>query len=283
LAIVSSAAPRNRIFNKTWRITSPCGSGLILAQQLWRTVVTGNTGTTRGIQIGNLGATLAGTTNTFNSNLSGTAQWSVSRISNSGGVVWHQSFAGPRYPGNSQTASGVVSFFVDSADNVFVYGSIPQPTLTEQVFGKFANDGTLQFIKNIPSIYLAYNTSSISNIAFNVSGAPYLPLFIIMESRLIRPSRKPSLNSRVCLPYRFPILCLPRRHFRFPARGTKIIIHGASPRSKPSAAAGRRVRVQYSVTPFIEASWTDIPGGGADDVARRENGSMGTEHESADP
>jgi hypothetical protein len=147
--------------------------GPTLAQEVWRTVVTGNTGNTSGVQIGSLGVTLAGTTNAFNSNLAGSAQWSVSRVSPTGGIVWHQFFAGQRYPGNSQTASGVVSFFVNSADNVFVYGTIPQPTLSAQVFGKFASDGTLQFIKSIPSIYIgASSGSSISNIAFSPTGTP---------------------------------------------------------------------------------------------------------------
>jgi hypothetical protein len=238
--------------------------GPTLAQEVWRTVVTGNTGTTMGIQIGSLGSvSLAGTTNAFNSNLSGSAQWSVSRVSTTGGIVWHQFFAGQRYPGNSQTASGVVSFFVDGADNVFVYGSIPQPTLLAQVFGKFGNDGVLQFIKTIPSIYLLSSTSSyLSSIAFNLNGAPVFaslyyngvvtnPLYAqaVLELGGSAPTPNPT-----ALP---PTLALRVSSSGYqnhnPWRFTVV---------QTTTASGRTVRMQYSKTPLTESSWTDFPGGG---------------------
>jgi hypothetical protein len=145
-----------------------------LSRQVWRAVVPGNSGNTAakpGIHFGSQGVTLVGTTNAFNSNLAGSAQWSVSRISISGDVVWHQFFAGQRFAGNSQTASGASSFFVDRTGAVFVYGSIPQPTLLANVIGKFASSGELQFIKPIPAVYLASGSTLMSNVAFTGAGA----------------------------------------------------------------------------------------------------------------
>ena len=141
-----------------------------LSQQLWRTIVPNNSGITTGIELSPAGVTLAGTTNTFNSDLQALERWSVSRVSPAGGLSWQRFFAGQRYAGNG-AASVLNEVVANSANEVLVYGFVPkQSGGTMGVIGKFADNGDLQFIKPIPANYNSSRGTKRPGFTFNTNG-----------------------------------------------------------------------------------------------------------------